>query len=205
MSAKYHLQTKTLGPRAAQLFTELNELRRSTFTLADVGSITGLSAAAAIKSGNYFGSNEHKKLRHSAISNYHIVLVFMGATACIFAVFNHVLPWIYTSDKIVINIAAQLLIIAAFFQLFDGTQVVGLGILRGIGDVNILTLITFIAYWVIGLPAGYVLGIHYHLGVKGVWYGLVLGLMSASVMLFIRFQVISKKKSDKGNSLVLEN
>ena len=47
MSAKYHLRTKTLGPRAAQLFTDLNELRRSTFTLADVGSITGLSAASA--------------------------------------------------------------------------------------------------------------------------------------------------------------
>ncbi|HKB42907.1 MAG TPA: MATE family efflux transporter, partial [Chitinophagaceae bacterium] len=113
------------------------------------------------------------------------------------ALLNHVLPWIYTSDKNVIIIASQLLIIAAFFQLFDGTQVVGLGILRGIGDVNIPTMITFIAYWVIGLPAGYILGIHYHLGVTGVWYGLVVGLMSSSILLFIRFQLISKKKYDK--------
>lgn len=158
---------------------------------------SGLSAAAAIKSGNYFGSNEHQKLRQSAISNYHIVLVFMGITACSFALLNHILPWIYTSDKNVITIASQLLIIAAFFQLFDGTQVVGLGILRGIGDVNIPTMITFIAYWVIGLPAGYILGIHYHLGVTGVWYGLVVGLMSSSILLFIRFQLISKKKYDK--------
>lgn len=153
---------------------------------------SGLSAAAAIKSGNYFGSNERHKMRLSAISNYHIVLAFMGISACIFALFNHVLPWIYTSDKTVINIASQLLIIAAFFQLFDGTQVVGLGILRGIGDVKIPTIITFVAYWVVGLPAGYILGIRCHLGVNGVWYGMVLGLMSASVMLFLRFQLISK-------------
>ena len=158
---------------------------------------SGISAAAAIKSGNYFGSGEHQQLRHSAISSYHIVLVFMCLTAAFLTVFNHLLPWIYTSDKIVIAIASQLLIIAAFFQLFDGTQVVGLGILRGMGDVNIPTIITFLAYWVIGLPVGYVLGLQMHLGVKGVWYGLVLGLMTSSILLFFRFQFISKKHRDK--------
>jgi MATE family multidrug resistance protein len=158
---------------------------------------SGLSAAAAIKSGNYFGSNEHQKLRHSAISSYHIVLAFMCITAAIFTLFNHLLPWIYTSDVTVINIAAQLLIIAAIFQLFDGTQVVGLGILRGMGDVNIPTVITFLAYWVVGLPLGYLLGLHLNFGVKGVWYGLVLGLMVSSVLLFFRFQYISKKHRDK--------
>jgi MATE family multidrug resistance protein len=158
---------------------------------------SGLSAAAAIKSGNHFGNNDHQNLRHSAISNYHIVLAFMCVTAFVFTVFNHVLPWIYTSDSAVINIAAQLLIIAALFQLFDGTQVVGLGILRGMGDVNVPAVITFLAYWVVGLPVGYALGFPLHLGVKGVWYGLVLGLMVSSILLFIRFQFISKKYQDK--------
>jgi MATE family multidrug resistance protein len=116
---------------------------------------SGLSAAAAIKSGNYFGAKDHHNLRQSAISSYHIVLIFMFITACIFMLGNNLLPWMYTSDSIVINIAAQLLIIAALFQLFDGTQVVGLGILRGMGDVNIPTIITFLAYWVVGLPLGY--------------------------------------------------
>lgn len=153
---------------------------------------SGLSAAAAIKSGNYFGSNNHKGLRESAISNYHIVLAFMCITAFIFTVANQILPWIYTSDKAVIIIASQLLIIVAFFQLFDGTQVVGLGILRGMGDVNIPTLITFIAYWIIGLPVGYFLGIYFNWGVNGVWCGLMVGLLSASIMLFIRFDRISR-------------
>ncbi len=158
---------------------------------------SGISAAAAIKTGNYFGSGEHRQLRHSAISSYHIVLVFMCLTAAFLTVFNQLLPWIYTSDKIVIAIASQLIIIAALFQLFDGTQVVGLGILRGMGDVNIPTIITFLAYWVVGLPVGYVLGLQMHLGVKGVWYGLVLGLMTSSILLFFRFQFISKKHRDK--------
>jgi len=153
---------------------------------------SGVSSAAAIRSGNYFGSGNHKALRLSAISNYHIVIVFMSCTAIIFALFNQYLPWIYTSDKAVIVIAAQLLIVAAFFQLFDGTQVVGLGVLRGMGDVNMPTIITFISYWIIGLPIAYLLGVYFNLGVMGVWYGLVLGLMASSIMLFLRFQKISK-------------
>jgi len=156
---------------------------------------SGISSAAAIRSGNYFGSGNHKELRLSAISNYHIVIVFMSCTAIIFTLFNQYLPWIYTSDKTVIAIAAQLLIVAAFFQLFDGTQVVGLGVLRGMGDVNMPTVITFISYWVIGLPIAYLLGVHLNLGVIGVWYGLVLGLMASSIMLFLRFQKISKSNN----------
>lgn len=156
---------------------------------------SGISSAAAIRSGNYFGSGNHKELRLSAISNYHIVIVFMSCTAIIFTLFNQYLPWIYTSDKTVIAIAAQLLIVAAFFQLFDGTQVVGLGVLRGMGDVNVPTIITFISYWIIGLPIAYLLGVHLNLGVMGVWYGLVLGLMASSIMLFLRFQKISKSNN----------
>ncbi len=158
---------------------------------------SGFSAAAAIRSGNYIGSNDPIKLRQSAISGYHIVLVFMGVTALIFTLGNHLLPWIYTSDKNVIDIAAQLLVIAAFFQLFDGAQVMGLGILRGMGDVNIPTIITLVAYWVIGLPVGYLLGIRFGLGVEGVWYGLVLGLFTAAILLFIRFQFVSKMHEAK--------
>lgn len=153
---------------------------------------SGLSAAAAIKSGNYFGAKDHKSLQLSTTASYHTVLVFMCITALIFTFANHALPWIYTSDNNVILIAAQLLIIVAVFQLFDGTQVVGLGILRGMGDVNIPTVITFLAYWVMGLPLGYFLGIYLHWGVCGVWYGLVVGLMVSAILLFIRFKVISK-------------
>ena len=165
-------------------------------------AVSGISAAAAIKSGNFFGAKKHRELRLSAISNYHIAIVFMSFTALLFSFGNHILPWIYTSDKQVIAIASQLLIIAAFFQLFDGTQVVGLGVLRGMGDVNIPTIITLIAYWIIGLPVGYLLGIKLNMGVSGVWYGLVLGLLTASILLFIRFQLISRKHQYKTSLII---
>jgi len=163
---------------------------------------SGLAAAATIKSGNYFGAKDHQNLRTSALSSYHIVLLFMFATALLFTFGNHLLPWIYTSDNKVILIAAQLLIIAAFFQLFDGGQVVGLGILRGMGDVNIPTIITFIAYWIIGLPVGYWLGIYLKVGATGVWYGLTLGLMASAIMLFIRFQITSKRHRYKTEIII---
>ncbi|MGF7080763.1 MATE family efflux transporter [Mucilaginibacter sp. UYCu711] len=163
---------------------------------------SGLSAAAAIKSGNYFGAKDHGTLRLSANASYHIVLVFMTLTALIFTFGNHLLPWIYTSDKMVIPIAAQLLILAAVFQLFDGAQVVGLGILRGMGDVNIPTVITFLAYWVVGLPVGYVLGITLNLGINGVWYGLVLGLAVSAILLYFRFKIISKHHRDKQDIII---
>lgn len=153
---------------------------------------SGVSAAAAIKSGNYFGAKDHGGLKLSANASYHIVLIFMAFTAVVFTFGNNLLPWIYTSDKNVISITAQLLILAAIFQLFDGAQVVGLGVLRGMGDVNIPTLITFLAYWIVGLPFGYYWGIYLGHGVNGIWYGLVLGLMASAILLYIRFKVISK-------------
>ncbi|OKS86194.1 MATE family efflux transporter [Mucilaginibacter polytrichastri] len=157
----------------------------------------GMAAAAAIKSGNFFGAKRFHDLRHSAIASYHVVLVFMSVTALMFTLFNHWLPWIYTSDERVITIASQLLILAALFQLFDGAQVIGLGVLRGMGDVNVPTVITFLAYWVVGIPVGYVLGLHFHLGVMGVWYGLVLGLLTASILLYFRFSQITKRHASQ--------
>lgn len=154
---------------------------------------SGISAAATIKTGNNFGREDFLNLRLSAISSYHIVLAFMALSAILFIGLNEYLPWIYTSDQAVISVAAQLLIIAGFFQLFDGTQVVGLGILRGLGDVNIPTFITFVAYWIIGIPSGYYLGIYLGWGANGIWYGLTLGLLVSAGLLFTRFHFFSKK------------
>jgi MATE family multidrug resistance protein len=158
---------------------------------------SGVASAAAIKSGNYFGARSFTDLRASAIASYHIVLAFMTVTAIVFVVCNQWLPWIVTSDVRVISVAAQLLIIAAIFQLFDGAQVIGLGILRGMGDVNVPTIITFLAYWVIGLPLGYWLGLYLGLGATGVWYGLVAGLGVASILLYLRFTTTTKKHIEK--------
>ncbi|RFS22763.1 MATE family efflux transporter [Chitinophaga silvatica] len=154
---------------------------------------SGISAAAGIKSGNNFGKKDFKELRFSAIASYHMVLVLMSFAALFFIVGKNWLPGLYIQDPQVIHIASKLLIIAAFFQLFDGTQVVGLGILRGLGDVKVPTVITLFAYWVFGIPLGYLLGIKLGYGVEGVWWALLLGLLIASVLLFFRFHFKTKK------------
>jgi len=93
----------------------------------------------------------------------------------------------------VILLASKLLLIAAFFQIFDGLQVVILGALRGLQDVKTPTLITFISYWIIGFPICYYLGLYTELKSVGIWIGLFTGLFVASILLYIRFNYLSKK------------
>jgi multidrug resistance protein, MATE family len=156
---------------------------------------SGISAAAGIKSGNYFGAKQFKELRLSAIASYHMVIVLMSTTAILFMLCCRLLPLMYINDPAVIDVAAGLIIIAGFFQLFDGTQVVGLGILRGLSDVKMPTIITFLAYWVLGLPLGYILGIYLGYGIEGIWWGLLFGLLVASMLLFLRFQHKTKNNT----------
>ncbi|KGE13661.1 MATE family efflux transporter [Sphingobacterium deserti] len=153
---------------------------------------SGIASAATIKTGHNYGKMNMDRVQKFATVSYHLVLVFMIICALIFTVFNQYLPWLISDDQAVIRISAQLIIIAGLFQLFDGTQVVGLGILRGMGDVNIPTLITFIAYWIVGIPSAYLFGIYLNIGIQGVWYGLTLGLLSSSAMLFWRYRKIMK-------------
>ncbi|MFZ4260854.1 MATE family efflux transporter [Sphingobacterium sp. HJSM2_6] len=155
---------------------------------------SGIAAAATIKIGNSYGNKNYFRLQKFASVSYHLVIVFMIICALIFAIFNQYLPYLISKDLEVIALAAPLLIIAGMFQLFDGTQVVGLGVLRGIGDVNIPTFITFFAYWVVGLPIAYLLGITLELGVKGIWYGLTIGLLTSSCLLFFRYRHIVRTR-----------
>jgi len=156
----------------------------------------GIASAATIKIGNSFGKKNYERLEKFAHASYHLVIIFMLFFAVIFTLFNQYLPYLITNDTKVIALAAQLLVIAGIFQLFDGTQVVGLGTLRGMGDVNIPTLITFFAYWLIGLPSCYILGIYFNIGIQGIWYGLTLGLLTSSVLLYFRFRYIMNVKLD---------
>jgi MATE family multidrug resistance protein len=119
---------------------------------------------------------------------------FMGLNAIILIIGRFYFPSLYIQETEVIEIASTLLLIAALFQLSDGIQVVGLGALRGMTDVRIPTLITLIAYWGVALPIGYLLGFSLRLGASGIWIGLLAGLTLAAVLLFIRFNRLSKMK-----------
>jgi multidrug resistance protein, MATE family len=114
-------------------------------------------------------------------------VVFMGITAFVFALFNHFFVGLYIQDEYVGGMAANLLLIAALFQLSDGIQCVSLGVLRGIADTKVPTVITVIAYWVIGIPIGWVMAKNFGLTLYGIWFGLSIGLTFSAVFLTIRF------------------
>ncbi|MBL7884202.1 MAG: MATE family efflux transporter, partial [Bacteroidia bacterium] len=154
---------------------------------------SGLSAAASVKVGNQVGLKSISGIRIAGFSTFIMVLFFMGTMALCFIFMRNILPSFFNTDVEVLKISSSLLIIAAFFQLSDGVQVVGLGALRGLKDTKVPTYITLFAYWVIGLPMSYVLAFKMNYGVQGVWYGLSLGLTIAALMLFFRFNYVSKR------------
>lgn len=152
----------------------------------------GISAAASIRVGTAVGRKDKVATRSAGFSAIILAGIVMGCFGIIFISLRKFLPTLYIQDQQVIDIAASLLIIAALFQLSDGTQAVGIGILRGMADAKIPMLITFFAYWVIGLPGGYVLGFIFGLGVQGVWIGLLCSLLASASLLTIRFNNKSK-------------
>jgi MATE family multidrug resistance protein len=151
----------------------------------------GLSAAATIRVGNQMGRADFTTMRQAALTSYLMVLVFMGITALVFIMANDWLPRLYIDNVEVEQMAASLLVIAAMFQLSDGLQAVGLGILRGLSDVKIPTYITLAAYWGVGIPLAYVLAFVLNWGPHGVWYGLLTGLSVAAILLYWRFRRVS--------------
>ena len=162
----------------------------------------GLGVAAMIRVGNQKGLKNFTELRRIAQSIFLLTLFLEIAFALLFLVCRHWFPTLYLdvgdianeADNLeVIGIAAQLLLVAAFFQISDGLQVVILGALRGLQDVKIPTFITFIAYWLIGFPISFYLGLHTDLKSIGIWIGLLSGLTASGIMLYIRFNYLTKK------------
>ncbi|MEO6348668.1 MAG: MATE family efflux transporter [Aquaticitalea sp.] len=187
----------TLGknPQAAnQIALNLSSM---TFMVA-----TGLSVAGMIRVGNQKGLQNFKELRRIAHSIFLLGIIFASIFAIMFLLLHNVFPKIYVNmddpmnaidNAEVISIASTLLIAAAIFQISDSMQVVALGALRGLQDVKIPTIITFVAYWGIGFPISYFCGKEAVLGSLGIWLGLLAGLTSAAIMLYIRFNYLTKK------------
>lgn len=162
----------------------------------------GLSVASMIRVGNQKGLKDFVNLRRIAESIFFVGTIFAVVFALFFVVFHQYLPHLYVNlDDVtelkdineVIEIASTLLLAAAVFQISDSLQVIVLGALRGLQDVKIPTLITFIAYWLIGFPISYFLGKEDAYGSLGIWIGLLAGLTSAAILLYIRFHYLTKR------------
>ena len=153
----------------------------------------GFSAAATVRVGNQLGKGYITSMRRAGFISFGLVMLMMLCFALTFIAGQYFFPSLYIDNDEVIEIAASLLVIAAFFQLSDGIQVVGLGTLRALEDVKVPTFITLVAYWGIGIPAGYLLAFPLGQGVQGVWWGLLAGLTVAAIFLSVRFNTLSKK------------
>lgn len=150
--------------------------------------VSGLGAAATIRVGNQLGKRDIPMLRLAGQSLFHLTLAMMVLTMILLIGLRNFLPEFYSSDPEVLQYTAVLMIAAGIFQLPDGLQATTLGALRGVQDVNIPTIIAFVAYWVIAVPMCYYLGITEKMGPLGVWIGLTIGLVLASIALYWRFQ-----------------
>ena len=162
----------------------------------------GLGVTAMIRVGNQKGKGDFLALKRIAYSIFLLIFLF-DIVFCLFFLFsNNTLPWLYldgsnplqyTDVKEVVSIASSLLIASAFFQISDGLQAVALGALRGLQDVNIPAWITFFSYGIFGFPISYYLGLYTDLGAFGIWIGLLSGLTSSALLLFLRFHYLTKK------------
>lgn len=152
----------------------------------------GLAQAGSIRVSNAFGTKNWPKI--SLIGKSTLITAFLYGLFCaiMFVVFRNRLPEAFTKNGDVQVMAALLLLFAAIFQISDSTQAIGAGLLRGIKDVKTPTVLIGIAYWVIGIPVGYLLAFKAGMGAAGMWTGLILGLTFASLFLLFRFMKMVK-------------
>jgi len=162
----------------------------------------GLSVTAMIRVGNQKGLRNYVELQRIAKSIFLMGIMFASVFALLFLIFHDIFPALYLDlddvnnyldNQEVVSIASKLLLVAALFQISDSAQVIFLGALRGLQDVKIPTVLTFIAYWMIGFPTSYFLGKETAYGSTGIWIGLLVGLASASIFLYLRFIYLTNR------------
>jgi|TARA_B110000046_G_scaffold93510_1_gene101461 MATE family multidrug resistance protein len=158
---------------------------------------TGLAMASTIRVGNQLGKGDISKVKDAGYSAMIQITIFMIVAAIGFVLARHLLPTIYMDNAEVISIAAYLLLAAAIFQIPDGIQVITLSALRGLQDVKVPTFITFLSYWLLGIPCSYILAITLEWGPIGVWIGLILGLTISAIFLSYRFKMLTDKLAKK--------
>lgn len=142
----------------------------------------GLSFALTARTGQVYGRESWPSIRLRVVSGVLLTLLLALSTAIALVLFRHQLTGLYSTDVAVQALAAQLLVLAAVFQLSDGAQVAFIGLLRGIQDTRVPMLINAVAYWGIAFPVGYVLAHHVGYGAHGLWYGLIIGLTLSALL-----------------------
>jgi MATE family multidrug resistance protein len=153
----------------------------------------GLAMAITVRVGNAVGRRDPAGVRFSATVGIGMALAFQAVAAAVMLLFPRAVAGLYTDDAGVIAIAAELLLLAALFQLSDGLQAAAAGALRGVKDTAVPMAIVVVAYWLIGLPLGHALAFRFDLGARGLWMGLIAGLTAAAALLTVRFRRVAAR------------
>jgi multidrug resistance protein, MATE family len=143
----------------------------------------GISSAAAVRVGHAIGRGDHEGMARAGWTALGLGAAVMSCAAVGLLVFPYWIARLFTPEADVIAAGVVLLRIAAFFQLFDGLQVVATGALRGAGDTRTPMICHFTGYWVLGLPIGWLLCFRYGMGAAGLWIGLSVGLIVIGIVL----------------------
>ncbi len=202
------------GPAAGQLLFEVGAFTAAALMMGWLGTVAlaahqialscaaftfmfplGISIAVSVRIGRAVGEGRRERLRPIAFGALGAGAAIMLGFALLIAVAGRGLAAGFTAEPEVIALATRLLVVAAIFQLFDGAQVIGVGVLRGLADVKVPTALTFVAYWLIALPGGYWLGVHQGYGPMAIWGALAAGLGSAALLFSWRVWV----KTSPGN------
>ena len=146
----------------------------------------GVSSAAAVVVGHAVGRGDAGRVRRSTVAALAVGAAFMSVTAVLFIAFPGFFAAVYTRDATVLALAVLLLPIAGVFQVFDGLQVVSIGLLRGLGDTRVPMVANVVGFWCLGMPVSLWLGFGLGFGAVGLWWGLVIGLVIVAVFLVAR-------------------
>lgn len=167
--------------------------------------VVGIAAGASIRVANAKGRQDLAEARAAGNAGLFLGAAFMTLSALAFLVGKDFLPSLYNDHPDVLRITSHLMLFAAFFQIFDGIQAVGLGILRGLHDVVVPMVIAFVCYWLIALPLGYVTTFTLGWGVSGMWMGFVVSLGIAAVSFWIRFHRLTRPQNEPNQPSDISN
>jgi multidrug resistance protein, MATE family len=174
-----------LGPVPMAAHQVTINIASATFMVA-----LGAALAGCIRVGQHVGARNPRAVRRAAVAAYVLSIGFMALCALLFLAAPRFLIGLYSGDPEIVRIGAQLMFMAALFQVFDGAQVAGLMVLRGAADTRVPMLITIVGYWLIGLPVGYLLGFRTPMEHMGIWTGLTVSLAVVSVLLAWRVRLV---------------
>ncbi len=156
--------------------------------------VLGIGSATTIRVSHQIGARDYKAMTMAASASIHLALVIEVFTALLFIFGGRAMMTVFTNDAAVIDLGAQLCVYVGFFQIFDGMQAVGIGILRGLTDVKVIMRNAFFAYIVINLPLSYLFTFTFGMGAAGVWLAFIFGLGTAAALYYVRYRKIRQVK-----------